>query len=89
MHEFINQDDKKRIMRCYEKIKIHYEIYNELPLWGNTDIFIDNKAYIYKVNYDKSIQYLQTNDMNRYKKLTFDGVPQSPMEMNQNDFMEK
>ena len=89
MHEFINQDDKKRIMRCYEKIKIHYEIYNELPLWGNTDIFIDNKAYIYKVNYDKSIQYLQTNDMNRYKKLTFDGVPQSPTEMNQNDFMEK
>ena len=49
----------------------------------------DNKAYIYKVNYDKSIQYLQTNDMNRYKKLTFDGVPQSPTEMNQNDFMEK
>ena len=89
MHEFINQDDKKRIMRCYEKIKIHYEIYNELPLWGNTDIFINNKAYIYKVNYDKSIQYLQTNDMNRYKKLTFDGVPQSPTEMNQNDFMEK
>ena len=41
------------------------------------------------MNYDKSIQYLQTNDMNRYKKLTFNGVPQSPMEMNQNDFMEK
>ncbi len=22
-------------------------MYNELPIWGNIDIFIDNKAYIY------------------------------------------
>lgn len=74
-------------MRCYEKVKLHFDIYNELPIWGNTDVFIDNKAYIYKVYYDKSIQYLQTNDMNRYKKLQFDGVPQSPICMNQNDFI--
>jgi len=88
MHELINQDDKKRIMRCYEKIKMYYEMYNESPLWGNIDIFIYNKAYIYKVNYDKSIEYLQTNDMNKYKKLTLP-FPQEPIEMTENDFMEK
>lgn len=88
INEFINQDDKKRIMRCYEKIKIHYDMYNELPLWGNIDIFIDNKAYIYKVNYDKSVQYLQTNNMNNYKKLQLQ-VQQEPIEMTENDFMEK
>ena len=86
MEEYINQDDKKRIMRCYEKVKMHYEMYNELPIWGNIDIFINNKAYIYKVHYDKSIEYLQTNDMNKWKKLTL-GVPQEPIEMNENDFM--
>ena len=26
IHELINQDDKKRIMRCYEKVKMHYEM---------------------------------------------------------------
>jgi len=87
MEESINQDDKKRIMRCYEKVKMHYEMYNELPIWGNIDIFINNKAYIYKVHYDKSIEYLQTNDMNKYKKLTL-GVPQEPVEMNENDFID-
>jgi len=87
IHEIINQDDKKRIMRCYEKIKMHYERYNELPLWGNIDLFIDDKSYIYKVNYDKSLQYLQTNDMNKYKKITF-GALQEPVKMNKNDFMD-
>jgi hypothetical protein len=51
--------------------------------------------YIYKVHYDKSIEYLhtnsieylQTNDMNKYKKLTL-GVPQEPVEMNENDFID-
>jgi hypothetical protein len=66
IHELINQDDKKRIMRCYEKVKMHYEMCNELPIWGNIDIFIDNKAYIYKVHY----------------------VPQEPVEMNENNFMD-
>jgi len=87
LHPLISDTDKKRLMRCYEKVKLHFDIYNELPIWGNTDVFIDNKAYIYKVYYDKSIQYLQTNDMNRYKKLQFDGVLQSPICMNQNDFI--
>lgn len=87
IHELVNQDDKKRIMRCYEKVKMHYEMYNELPIWGNIDIFINNKAYIYKVHYDKSIEYLQTNDMNKFKKLTL-CVPQEPIEMNENDFMD-
>lgn len=87
LHPLISDTDKKRLMRCYEKVKLHFDIYYELPIWGNTDVFIDNKSYIYKVNYDKSIQYLQTNDMNRYKKITFNGVPQSPIEMNQNDFI--
>ena len=59
----------------------------ELPIWGNIDIFIDNKAYIYKVHYDKSIEYLHTNDMNKYKKITH-GVPQEPVEMNENNFMD-
>ena len=57
--------------------------------YGEIQTYLLIIKHIYKVNYDKSIQYLQTNDMNRYKKLTFDGVPQSPTEMNQNDFMEK
>jgi len=87
IHELINQDDKKRIMRCYEKVKMHYEMCNELPIWGNIDIFIDNKAYIYKVHYDKSIEYLHTNDMNKYKKITL-GVPQEPVEMNENNFID-
>jgi hypothetical protein len=68
IHTLINQDDKKRIMTCYEKIKIYYEINNELPIWGNIDIFIDNKVYIYKVNYDKSLQHLQSKDIKNYKK---------------------
>lgn len=89
LHPLISDTDKKRLMRCYEKVKLHFDIYNELPIWGNTDIFIDNKAYIYKVYYDKSIQYLQTNDMNRYKKIKFDSFLQSPIEINENDFMEK
>ncbi len=87
LHPLISDTDKKRLMRCYEKVKLHFDIYDELPIWGNTDVFIDNKSYIYKVNYDKSIQYLQTNDMNRYKKISLDGVPQSPIKMNQNDFI--
>lgn len=87
LHPLISDTDKKRLMRCYEKVKLHFDIYDKLPLWGNIDVFIDNKAYIYKVNYDKSIQYLQTNDMNRYKKITLDGVLQSPIEMSQNDFI--
>jgi hypothetical protein len=86
LHPVILDTDKKRIMRCYEKIKMHYELYNELPLWGNIDIFINNKAYIYKVHYDKSLEYLQTNNMNNYKKITLQ-VPQEPVEMIENDFM--
>ena len=57
--------------------------------FGEIQTYLLIIKHIYKVNYDKSIQYLQTNDMNRYKKLTFDGVLQSPMEMNENDFIEK
>jgi hypothetical protein len=87
LHPLISDTDKKRIIRCYEKVKLHFDIHNELPIWGNTDIFIDNKAYIYKIYYDKTIQYIQTNDMSRYKKITFDDVPQSPIKMNKNDFM--
>ena len=86
---FVSDNDKNRLMRCYEKIKLHFDIYNELPIWGNADIYIDNLSYIYKVNYDKTIEYLQTNDMNRYKKIKFDGFPQSPIEITENDFMEK
>jgi len=45
------------------------------------------KHIYYKVHYDKSIEYLHTNDMNKYKKITF-GVPQEPVEMNENNFMD-
>lgn len=90
LHPVILDTDKKRIMRCYEKIKLHYDIYNELPIWGNTDIFVNNKTYIYKVHYDKSIQYLQTIDhsISNMKKITFEGIPQFPIEMNENDFID-
>ncbi len=65
----INQEDKNRTIKCYSKVKTHYDLYNELPEWGNISIHYSNKTYIYKVYYDKSIEYLQTYNNNEYKEL--------------------
>lgn len=87
LHHSVSDIDKKRIMRCYEKVKTYYSIHNELPEWGNIDIFINNFAYIYKVNYDKSIHFIQKNDMHKYLKITSEAFLQEPIELNSTDFM--
>lgn len=32
MNPYISQNDKNRTLRCYEKVKLYYEMKNKLPI---------------------------------------------------------
>ena len=82
----IDQIDKKRIMRCYEKVYFHYNIHKELPCWGNIDLRSKNKTYNYKVDIDKTIKLIGILDNNKFHKITF-GALQEPVEFERKDFL--
>jgi len=69
-HGRISRKDKLRLLECHRKVQTYGDDWIEMR--GKTSFGVGGKIYIYRVNEDRTVNYIETLDNDKYCLLSFD-----------------